>query len=664
VKYEQQVPRNALAWIIITQFAILIPHLFRTPIWVLFVYLGAAIWRTMIYQGRWPFPGRYTKMILLVACFGGVTLSYRSLIGLEPTVALLLIAYSLKLVELASRRDAYMAIFIAYFVCTTEFLFGQELLTTAYMVFAVLLNTTSLVALHQPGQDRLMRSTLRRASVMLLQAFPLMLLLFFVFPRVGPLWSVPLKAHTAKTGVSDFMSPGDIANLGLNDDVAFRVQFEGRVPPKRELYWRGMVFSKLQNDAWRSLRWREVPLAERRIELPERTGRPLSYRVVMEPTQQNWLFAIPYADTADRGILRSNDFRLVSPVELQEQREYAVQSWPSSVLEPELGAWRRDIETTLPATGNPRTRELAREMLAAAGGDHVRYADSVVRMFTEQPFFYTLRPPVLGDSAMDQFLFESRRGFCEHYAAAFAWMMRAVGVPARVVAGYQGGEVNPVNGTVIVHQFDAHAWNEVWLEGRGWERVDPTGAIAPNRVEYGLEQALQGEGSFLSNSPLSPLRFRNVNWLNSLRLQMDAINYSWQLFVLRYDSDTQYRLLNQLVGKITQTQLVIVVVAFWCVLLLPMAITLVWQRRGPRADPATRAYLAFCGKLERAGLGRLRQEAPGPYALRIASLRPELAADVKAVTRAYEALAYRDIESERGLALLQRQVRRFRAARV
>ncbi|MDJ0878329.1 MAG: DUF3488 and transglutaminase-like domain-containing protein [Halieaceae bacterium] len=660
MKLEEQVPRNALVWIVATQFVLLFPHLGRIPWWVLALYAATAFWRTMVYLGRWSFPSGYIKTSLTVICFSGVALSYGTLIGLEPTVALLLIAYSLKLIELADQRDAYMVIFIAYFVCVTEFLFSQELAITLYMCVAVLLNTTSLVALHQPGQDRFTHSTIRRAGAMMLQALPLMILLFVVFPRIGPLWNVPLKSHAAQTGMSDFMKPGDVANLSLNDDVAFRVQFEGEVPARRDLYWRGLVLSKLDDGAWRSLRWRDIPGDERRPETPEFEGDYSDYSIIMEPTQQNWLFAMPYATTRDRGIIRSNDFRLVSPVEVQDQKRYQVRSWLDMPLEAELGDWRREVDTALPAQGNPQTRALASQMFAAVGGDPEAYARSVLDMFRQQEFFYTLRPPLLGQNPVDQFLFGTRRGFCEHYASAFTWLMRAAGVPSRVIGGYQGGEVNPVNGTVIVHQFDAHAWSEIWLDGQGWVRMDPTFAIAPARIEFGLEQALAEEGSFLAESPLSPLRFRNVSWVNNLRLQLDAINYRWQLFVLSYDQEQQYQILNRLIGSVGQTQLVFLIVGTWALLLVPVAITMVWRNRGPRPDAATRYYQEFCRRLRRAGFIRPGHEAPAAFAGRVAADRPAWAEEVAAITRCYESLAYAGNEDPAALTELKRRVRSFR----
>lgn len=660
VTLEEQIPRNALVWIICTQFGLLVPHLGRLPAWVLLVYVAAAVWRMMVYQGRWSFPSAWVKSALTVSCCIGVAASYRTLIGLEPTVALLLIAYALKLVELADRRDAYILIFIAYFTCVTEFLFTQELLVTLYMIFAVLLNTTSLVAMHQPGQDRFNPGSLRTASAMILQAFPLMLVLFFVFPRIGPLWNVPLKSNAARTGMSDFMKPGDVASLSLSDEVAFRAEFEVLVPPRRQLYWRGLVLSKLEDGAWRSLGWRDVPGNERRLLRPRLSGDFVDYSIIMEPTQQNWLYAIAFATTPDRGILPLNDFRLVSPVEIQDQKQYQVRSWLNVPLESQLSDWRRAVETELPPEGNPRTRQLAREMFADAGENPLRYSESVLAMFREQAFYYTLKPPLLEGDRMDQFLFETGRGFCEHYASAFTWMMRSVGVPARVVAGYQGGEINPLNGTVIVHQFDAHAWTEIWLDGRGWVRVDPTAAIAPDRIEYGLEQALAEEGSFLSDTPLSPLRYRDIDLVNLIRLQLDAINYDWQVFVLGFNREEQYDLLNRWLGDISRAQLATGIIAFWVILLMPVALTMLWQSRGPRMDAATRAYLEFCDRLRRAGLERMGHEPPSRFARRIVEERPALDPQVTAITAGYESLAYAGEQDPGALAELRRRVRSFR----
>ena len=658
----QQVPRNALVWIIISLFTLVAPHAERLPLWVLAVYLFAAGWRIMVYQGRWSFPGRLVKTGLIIAGFSGIYLSYGSLIGLEPTIALLLTAFALKLIELHRRKDAYVLLFLGYFICITEFLFSQDLLVVLYSLLNVVLVTTGLVALHRPGEHQFNRKTIRLASILVLQSLHLMLVLFFLFPRIGPLWTVPIKSHTAKTGVSDFMRPGDISRLGKSDEVAFRVQFDGEIPPQSSLYWRGLVFSRVEEGAWRSLRYYDIPASERRPPPVATQGEPLGYQVIMAPTQQNWLYSLRYARSDTPGIMSSADYLLFSPVELEDERLYRVQSWPDAVLDATLSDWRRETDLRLPTDENPQTLALAAQMRASAGDD-AQLVDAVLAMFSQQAFGYTLEPPLLPSrDQVDAFLFQSRLGFCEHFAAAFVTLMRAAGVPARVVAGYQGGEINPVNRTVIVHQFDAHAWAEVWLEGRGWVRVDPTASVAPERIQWGLEQAMEAEGSFLSDSPLSPLRYRSVAWLNTLRLRYDAITWRWQSWVVGFDREEQFRWLNKTFDGISARKFMAVLLASGLLVLGPVAFTLLRKRHRHALSETDRCYLRFCDRLAGAGVRREPGEPPLVFAARAARALPGEADRIQRITELYVQLAYTPgpAGGNASLAAFRRAVRQFR----
>ena len=668
MKPDQQIPRNALVWIVISLFTLVAPHAGRIPLWVIGVYVFAAFWRIMVYQGRWSFPGRWVKAGLIVSSFVGIYLSYGSLIGLEPTVALLLTAFALKLLELARRQDGYVLLFLGYFICITEFLFSQDLPIVVYSLLNVTVITTGLVALHRPGENQFNRKTIRLATVMLLQALPLMVVLFFLFPRIGPLWTVPIKSHTAKTGVSDFMKPGDISRLGKSDDVAFRAEFSGDIPLAADLYWRGLVFSVQEEGAWRSLRYYNIPATERRPRPVDTSGEPLAYQVIMEPTQQNWLYSLRYARPVSPGVMTGPDYVLFSPTELEDERLYTVESWPDAELEPELSEWRREIELRLPEGENPETVALARRLRSESESD-AAFVDAVLGRFTRESFAYSLNPPLLPDlNPVDAFMFQTRNGFCEHYAAAFVVTMRAAGVPARVVAGYQGGEVNPVNRTVIVHQFDAHAWAEVWLAGRGWVRVDPTAAVSPDRVEWGLERALAAEGSFLSDSPLSLIHYRGVAWVNTLRLQYDALTYRWQGWVNGFNRDKQFQLLNDVFGGISARKFMLVLIGSWALILAPVAFSLLRRRERRATSPADRHYLAFCDKLSRVGVARETGETPEQYGARAARNMRPLAGQIEQITRLYSALAYRPpAVAEEGQNSLERElgrcVRDFRPGR-
>ncbi|MEZ5572361.1 MAG: DUF3488 and DUF4129 domain-containing transglutaminase family protein [Halioglobus sp.] len=636
----QQVPRNALMWIIISLFALVAPHAARLPVWVLAVYVISVIWRLQVHRGRWSFPGRWVKVAITISGFIGIYASYGTMVGLEPTVALLLTAFALKLTELSQRKDAYVLLFLGYFICITEFLFSQDLLITIYSMLTVLLVTTALVALHQPGQHQFNRSTIRLAGVMLLQAVPLMLVLFFVFPRFGPLWNVPIKTHTAKTGMSDFMKPGDVASLSQSADVAFRVKFDGKIPPKSDLYWRGLVFNRLEQGVWSGLGYYDVPIAEQRPARITPTGARTSYSIIMEPTQQNWLYGLHYVQSHTPGVMQSSDFRLFSPGPLESEYMYSATSWIDMVVDEQLSDWRRKTETKLPPTGNPRTRELAKALRAGVDTDEA-FVDVVLAKFNRDPFVYTLRPGVLrGQDQIDQFMFESRRGFCEHFASAFVFMMRVAGVPARVVAGYQGGEINPVNKTVIVHQFDAHAWAEVWIANRGWVRFDPTAAVAPQRIEYGLEEAMASEGSFLASTPLSPLRYRNIPLLNQLRLRYDALTYRWQSWVVNFDSNRQFDLLHNVFGEISTRLFAALLIGSWALVLIPIAISLLYRRDTNPGSPLDKQYRIFCERLKRVGLTRAAGEPPGEFALRAEQSLPGCAHELRLISGLYQQLAY------------------------
>jgi transglutaminase-like putative cysteine protease len=658
VKAQEQIPRNALVWIIISLFTLVLPHIERVPLWVLLVYVAAALWRVMVYRGHWSFPRWPIKLGLIFAAFAGILFSFRSVIGLEPTVALLLTAFAFKLLELKERKDAYVLLFLGYFVILTEFLFSQDLLIVLLCLVNVVLVTTALVALHRPGVDRFSAQPLGKASIMVLQAAPMMLVLFFLFPRIGPLWTVPIKSQQATTGMSEFMKPGDVSQLSRSGAVAFRVEFEGAIPPKSQLYWRGLVMSRLRENTWSALNYYEVPARERRPQVPELSDQPLRYSVIMAPTQQRWLYGLRYARSTDAGILNAADYRLFRPTVIEDDLLYRVTSWPDALLDQQLSEWRRRTELALPVQDNPRAQQLARSIAATARGPG-EIVDKVLGLFREQPFVYTLQPPLLpqGDP-MDAFLFDTRRGFCEHYASAFVIMMRAAGVPARVVAGYQGGEINPVNRTVIVHQFDAHAWAEVWIEGQGWVRVDPTAAVSPERIELGLEEALASEGSFLADSPLSPLRYRRIDLINQLRLRYDALTYRWQSWVVGFNADTQLQLLQRWFGEFNARTFALVILGSWALVLVPVGLVLLLRRKVHGLSRLDRLYLRFCDKLENSGVSREPGESPADFAERAQQALPRLAARIADVTRRYQRLAYAGSQdSDRELKELARAIR-------
>ena len=627
---DAALPRRALWWLIGCQFYVILPHLTRVPLWVLAIYLGAALWRLQMHRERALMPPRWLRLLLGLAAGGAVIASYQTLIGLDPMVALLLVASALKLIESVRAKDGYVLVFLGFFIMTTQFLYNQELPVALYSVVGTLLLVVSLIALNQRPSGSISRREPLLALRMLGLAIPMMIVLFLLFPRIAPLWSVPSKNTQATTGMSDVLRPGDVTRLGRSAEVAFRVQFEDQIPPQRELYWRGMVLNEFADGAWRTLGWSDHPATERKLDKPIAVGESLKYRIIIEPTMQHWLYAMPYAQSPTAGVFEAWDFRLAVRKPLESTFAYDVVTWPESSLQPELSPWRREAELALPSNLNPLTREWVERQVNAVGNGPELIA-RVLSYFREQPFYYTLQPPKIDDDDfVDEFIFQSLRGFCEHYAYSFVVMMRMAGIPARIIGGYQGGELNTLNNTLIVRQFDAHAWVEVWLEDRGWVRVDPTAAVAPERVEQGLEEALRGQEGFLADSLLSAYRFRSVTMVNWLRLRYDAAAWQWQSFIVGFNSDEQIDLLESWFGEIKVSWFVAVLLGSWVVVLAPLIWWMNRSRSSSERLPVEQQFAELCRALARRGIERAVGESAISLLVRAESELP--ASDPQLVT--------------------------------
>jgi transglutaminase-like putative cysteine protease len=653
------IPRQCLGWLLAAQLALIAPHAPHLPVWSLIAWIVCALWRVQVYRGQWSFPHRMIKIGVVIVCLAGIRFNYGSFVGLEPTVALLISCFCLKLVEASTRREAYLLLFLGYFVALTEFLFEQGFGTVLYMVLPILLLTAALIALQQDDPLRFSWQPLRTAAVMSAQAVPLLLLLFLVFPRIAPLWHVPLPGSGARTGMSDHLSPGDIAQLSQSDALAFRARFSGAVPPQRELYWRGLVLDVFDGRTWRANAISDAPLQIGRDSNVQYDGMPIEYEVFLEPTYQNWLYALGVPEPLSAHAVLTADFRLRARDIVTEKISYRARSYPHARIDVKLNRLKREYETELPKKNNPRARAWAHELRERFSDDRA-LINFLLDNFSRQQFFYTLQPPQLGENSVDEFLFDTRRGFCEHYASSFVFLLRAAGIPARVVAGYQGGEINPVTGTVLVHQFDAHAWAEAWLEGEGWVRFDPTAAVAPQRVENGLERAVSAD-EFLAQQPLSIERFRAVSWMNAVRWRIDAMNYAWTRWVVNYRDDTQLTVLNLLIGEINPARMTLLLVGGGSCVIFIVACTLFGRRLfGARLPPEQRYYAQFCARLAQHGYPRAAAMAPGAYARWVLSQQPQWRT-VKEITACFEALNYRRLSAPQRQQLLKKLKRLIRS---
>jgi transglutaminase-like putative cysteine protease len=646
----QPLDRTRIAWLMAVAACALLPHGAHLPGWLIAVAALLFTWRLAQWKLGWPGAGGLVKLLVVVACCAGVSLTFGRLFGREPGVALLTLMLVLKLHELRSTRDGHTVVLLGYFMLLAAFLYSQTPAMATALGVSMTVITAALIALTGPPATP--RALLRHALWMLAQALPFMLVLFVLFPRVpGPLWGLPLDAYSGTSGLSDSMSPGSISQLSLSGEIAFRARFDGEAPPARDLYWRGPVLTNFDGRTWRQGE------AARRLNdgLPHAlAGTALSYEVTLEPHNKNWLFALETVTALPAGARATDDWQVVGADVVRNRRRDRFESVLAA--RPGIEEWSAYLTaaTQLPPSGNPRARELA-QTLRNAGDSGADTVDAGLRLFRREAFVYTLTPPLLGADGIDEFLFDARRGFCEHYAGAFVFLMRAAGVPARVVTGYQGGERNSVDDYLVVRQSDAHAWAEVWLEGEGWRRVDPTAAILPSRIERGLADLPAGE-------PVPFVARVDLGWLRSMRHQWEAANNAWNQWVLSYDQQKQRELLSRLGMPEPDWRMMTVWLASLCAL-FALALTVWAMRRGVSTDALARAWAAIDRALRPAGLGREAWEGPIDYAARIGRLRPDLAPALAHACRLYADARYGNAppaEAARELKACARALRRQR----
>lgn len=637
--------QHHVSWLCAAAAASFAPLAQWLPWWLTAIAALALVWRGFLLWRRIPLPPWWLINVLAVLGAIGVGLHYRTLLGKDPGVALLGLFLALKLFETRSVRDAYAVVFLGYFLVLAQFFYSQSISAAAIALVAVTLLTACLVVLnHAPTR---VGGALRLAGVMLLQAVPFMLVLFVLFPRLsGPLWGLPQDSGRSFSGLSDSMTIGSISQLSLSDAIAFRVRFLDRTPPREALYWRGPVLSELDGKTWRIARpaiLNQPPYTAR--------GSAYSYEVTLEPHQQYWLFALELPGALPDNSMMGSDYQLFAKKPVRERMRYAVTSYPAARagVDESQDVLRHALR--LPRDGNPRARELGAELRAAHTGART-IAAAMLDRYRSEPFAYTLSPPLLGENDIDDFLFSTRRGFCEHFAASFVYVMRAAGVPARVVTGYQGGEPNPVDGYLEVRQMDAHAWAEIWVPHVGWQRVDPTAAIAPNRVEQNLAAALP------AGDPVPFMVRGDYPLLRELRYRLDAVVNGWNQWVLGYDTRRQRDLLQYfgLAAPDWQSLGALLMVCFGVLMLGLTAWTL---RQWQRAEPALRHWQQFQRKLARHGVKAQPWEGPRDFGKRAASMLPRHAKEIREIESLYETLRYRHDQSVDALRKFRRLISTF-----
>jgi protein-glutamine gamma-glutamyltransferase len=635
-----------LAWLIGSLVLVIAPHATRAPWWLTLLTLGLFAWRFYYALERAPLPSRWLVLAVAAMAMIGVWMEYRTLFGRQPGILLLMLFSGLKLMETRSHRDAAAAAFLGYFLVITSFLYSQSMASAALMCAALYALTVTLVGLSAPSRPT--RANLKTAGVLVAHAAPAALVLFLLFPRVqGPLWGLPQDAYSAMTGLSDTMSPGNFANLAQSDAIAFRAEFEGPPPQPALRYWRGPVLWDFDGRTWSM-----GPISFADFVPPAGGGPIYRYHVVIEPNNRNWLFALERVASLPQNVRYTSDGQILAPSLVRARQRYVA----TSIIDPAAPTAERPAALhralALPAQVNPRATALAAEWRSASRSDEEVLARAV-RFLREGRYTYTLQPPLLGADSVDEFLFVTRAGFCEHFASAFVFLMRASGVPARVVTGYQGGELNPIDRIVTVRQSDAHAWAEVYLPGRGWVRVDPTAAAVPGRVEAGLAASVR------QHEPVPMLLRPQMEWLRDMRYQWEAMAHQWNIWVLGYNPERQ-RILMRSIGMRDADWRSLTAGLLTSLGIMTMLLMLWSLRHMSRSDTVLRAWRTFCAKLASRGVERLPSEGPRDYAERAARALPQARRPILQIAALYISLRYGANATPRRARQLRRLVRDLR----
>lgn len=649
---QKTLSSHHLYWLLVSLGSALALHSIHLPIWITVTTAGLGIWRYFIDKKHWALPKlRWLILLTLLICIG-LLFSYGSSFGRDASVSLLLIMSGMKLLETKTVRDYILIISIAYFIVASTYVFSQTASTFLLSLIPLTLLTATLVQTSLP-QTLNSRLAFKLAGKMLLQSIPLMLVLFVLFPRLpGPIWGISKDAYSGMTGLDDVLELGDVGHLIRNSSVAFRVQFDENIPSANQLYWRGPVLWRQQQNQWLTTE-SNVPLSHESLMT---TGIPIDYTITLEPHNRHWLLLLDMpTKLPDLATLR-HDYTAVAKSPVRTRIRYQATSSGQYTLSSELSPQQRKIALAINRDNNLEAISLGQSW-AQLPADVI--INKALKKFNQEPFVYTLRPPRLSSNAIDDFLFKTQKGFCEHYASSFVFLMRAAGVPARIVTGYQGGEINPNGNYLIVRQSDAHAWAEVWLKNKGWVRIDPTAAVAPERIEQGIEEAL----TEMDELPIFVRQ--NATWLKKAYLNWDNINNTWNQWILGYDNKRQLAFLNKLSGeKLSLSDIAISMIVAMLVMMLVTAVLLLTKKQG-KPSLVDRQYAQHIKQLKKIGIQPQIGEGSVDFAYRIGGLLPKQAKQAIHIATLYNELKYGPLQNNsqmrqsKQLQLLKQMIQTF-----
>ncbi|MDP2902596.1 MAG: DUF3488 and transglutaminase-like domain-containing protein [Methylovulum sp.] len=643
---------NVLIFLLSSIGLIVFPHISHIPTSIFVFFYVLLFWR---FIGLWEpgyLPGKWLLLLLGVCGIALLYSQHQGLFGRDAGTRLFLVALSLKLMEIKSERDLYLISFLAFIVAASQFLYEQNLLMAAYILIVCCALLATLVCIN--SRDPQPFVALKTASVIVVQALPIAVVLFILFPRVeAPRWMLLNDKQQSRSGLSDSMEPGSISDLGLSDELVFRVKFAGDMPPPAQRYWRGPVLAHTDGKRWTRSANRDF---EKFMDQPKFKGLRYQYTLLMEPHDKNWVFALDLPTEYAQPLSRNAHYQLISTENPDKRAEYKVVSYPDY----NTGfITRTEYENATQMPGAPSARiKMLVEQLQGFSIPPEQFIKHLLNHFRKEDFHYTLTPPQMEQNPIETFLFETRYGFCSHYASAFVYLMRVANIPARVVTGYQGGEFNTVGNFLEIRQADAHAWAEVWLENKGWVRVDPTAAIAPERIEKNFNLDELALGSVIRFAPVSDNALTASRWLKQAHQLWRNVDYNWQRWVINYNSLNQSKFLSSL--GVDNIKLMM----YWmigCIGVITAILSWMLLRQKQKAtDRILRIYNRFCQKLAKRGLTRDVAEGERDFAERVKAKLPERSSEIGQITDVFIKLRYGRVSTPEDLKQFVQWVKLFK----
>ena len=650
---------------------VILPNFSHLPLWLNSVMVGLLLWRGCYELQLCIIPNKLMLFLLTLMLLAGIIFSYHTLIGRNAGSAMLLGLLCLKLFEIKSFRDIALIINLALFSIIINFLFNQSIPVAFTMLFALVVLFTALISYQhdykklnktQPLSLKKIHSNEKQhfklAFKMLAQAIPFAIVLFVLFPRVnGPLWGLPEDAFSGTTGLSDKMSPGRISQLSNNSSIAFRVKFDSTIPSTNKLYWRGPVMWNFDGYNW------TAPVSDR-IALNKfkftALGKKIQYSITLQPHNDYWMLALDIPSTLSTKSLLSADMQVLSVLPIQKLKRYDITSYTDYILPatPKISMQRY---LTLPKTDSHKpdndlykSRLLIQKLKDPSNTQNT--VNNVLNYFATQNFYYSRKPPLLYSNPVDEFLFDTKRGYCEHYASSFTVLMRLADIPARVVTGYQGGEMNPLDNFMTIRQSDAHAWSEVYLGDKGWVRVDPTAAIPPGNIENTAD-ALR-----INSTLKKPNYLFKSNWLSKqikqMRFAWDAVNNRWNQWVLGYNNKRQKAFFAALgIPEISWQGLSKLLFSFLAILTALLAY-IVFSSPSQKKNETLHYYLKFLKKMKKLGLMKSISEGANDFCQRSSISLPENKKEIKEITLLYQQLRYHKTTNEK-LTIFKKKIKNF-----